>query len=238
MTREEVLAALGKIRTPIIYDCVEQFEVRPRNEGVMDTSIKSLLPSLGPMIGYATTGKLIGEQPPVEGEHTVPWKDLWQMVHDAPRPSVMVVQDLDQPPARSCAWGDVAASIFRRLGSVGCVTNGGVRDLPEVEELGFQLFAPSPVVGHMYTRWIEINIPVKVGSLMVYPGDLIHGDEHGVMTIPKEIDLEELLKYTSKFLASEKTIVDFCSGPDFSVEGVVRVSEEHGKRVKGHMNDL
>jgi regulator of RNase E activity RraA len=237
MTREEVLTALGKIRTPIIYDCVEQFDVRPRNEGVMDTSIKSLLPSLGPMIGYAATGKVVGEQPVADGERTVAWKDLWQMVHDAPSPTVMVVQDLDQPPARSCAWGDVAASIFLRLGGVGVVTNGGVRDLPEVEELDFKLFAPSPVVGHMHIRWVEIGTPVKVGSMMVYPGDLIHGDDHGVMVIPKEIDLEELLKFSAKFLASEKTIVDFCGGPEFSIEGVVRVMDEHGKRVKGHMND-
>jgi regulator of RNase E activity RraA len=95
---------------------------------------------------------------------------VWQYVQGSPRLSVMVVQDLDQPPGRSCAWGDVATGIFLRLGSVGAVTNGGVRDIREVEQLGFHLFAPAPVVGHSYIRFIEINTPVKVGLLVVRPG--------------------------------------------------------------------
>jgi 4-hydroxy-4-methyl-2-oxoglutarate aldolase len=235
MTNDEVLAELGKIRTPIIYDAVEKFGVRRRDEMTMDPSIKSVLPNLGPMIGYATTAKIVGDQPPAKGERRVAAADVWRYVQAAPSPSVMVVQDLDQPPARSCNWGDVAASIFLELGSVGAVTNGGVRDLPEVEALGFQLFAPSPVVGHAWTRWVEIDTPVKVGSLGVYPGDLIHGDEHGVMVIPKEVPLEELLSFIGKFLASEKTIVDYCTGPDFELDTLIQVVKEHDERTTGNL---
>lgn len=59
-----------------------------------------------------------------------------------------------------------------QLEVVGAVTNGGAGDLAEAEQLGFQLFAPAAVVGHAHIRWVEINEPVQVGALVVYPGDL------------------------------------------------------------------
>ena len=117
----------------------------------------------------------------------------------------------------------------------GAVTNGGVRDLPDVEELGFQLCAPSPVVGHAHIRWVEIDTPVTVGSLVVYPGDLIHADEHGVMTIPAEIDLEKLLEFIDKFLASEKTIVDYCQQDGFDLDQLCEIVDQHETRVSGHL---
>jgi regulator of RNase E activity RraA len=236
LTKQEILIELARIRTPILYDAIEKFDVRPRTEGIMDPSIRSLLPSLGPMIGYACTGKVVGADPPIEGEPVVAWRNVWELAQKSPSPTVMVAQDLDNPPARSCAWGDVAASVMLQLGVVGAVTNGGVRDLSEVEQLGFQLFAPAAVVGHAHTRWVEINEPVQVGSLVVHPGDLIHGDEHGVMTIPQEIPLEDLLVFVHKFLASEKTIVDYCQGPDFDIDTLCQVIEEHNRRTSRHMS--
>lgn len=236
MTHDEALAELAKIRTPIVYDAVEKFDLRPRTEGLMDTSIRSVLPSLGPLVGYAVTGKVVGELPPVEGERIVEWKEMWEYVQSAPGPTVMVAQDMDQPPAQSCSWGDVAASIFLRLGAVGAITNGGVRDLPEVEQLGFKLCAPNPVVGHAHIRWIEINTPVKVGGLVVYPGDLIHADEHGVMTIPRELPLDQLVSFIHEFLASEKTVVDYCQTTEkLDIDHVVQLMKEHGERTQAHM---
>ncbi|MCH2118166.1 MAG: RraA family protein [Pirellulales bacterium] len=236
MSLENTLKALGQIRTPIIYDAVEKFNVRPRTDGIMDPSIRAQLPGLGPMVGYACTGKVVGAHPPTDGETTVPWRELWELVDRAPSPTVVVAEDLDHPPARSCAWGDVAASLMLRLGAVGAVTNGGIRDLPEVENLGFQLCAPAAVVGHAHIRWVEIDVPVKVGSLIVHPGDLIHADEHGVMTIPKEIPPEELLRFVHEFLASEKTIVDYCSEGQFDIDTLCRLMEEHNERTSGHMS--
>src|SRR3990172_5658366 len=162
---DSILAELRKVRTPIVYDTIERLNVRPRSEGYTDPNIRCILPSLGAMVGYACTGKIAAEIPPNEGENKVAWVDVWKYAGQSRQPSVMVVQDMDQPPARGCVWGDVAASIFLMLGCVGAVTNGGVRDIREVEALGFHLFASSPVVGHAYNRYIEVDTPVKIGSL-------------------------------------------------------------------------
>ena len=236
MTVADTLDQLGRIRTPIIYDAVEKFGVRPRTAGIMDTSIRAHLPSVGPMIGYACTGKVVGANPLADDEVVVPWREVWEYVGRSPNPAVVVAEDIDDPPARSCAWGDVAASLMLRLGAVGCVTNGGIRDLPEVEKLGFQMCAPAAVVGHAYIRWVEIDGPVLVGSLEVHPGDLIHADEHGVMTIPKEIPLQDLLRFVHEFLASEKTIVDYCGEGDFEIDTLCRLMKEHDERTSGHMS--
>ncbi len=230
MTNEEAIAALAGIRTPIVCDAVEKYELQSRTDGLMDTSIRSLLPGLGPLVGYATTAKIAGEYPAAEGDRSIEWTEIWSYVQQAPAPNVMVVQDLDQPPCRCCAWGDVAASIFLQLGAVGAVTNGNARDLREVEALGFQLFASGPAVGHGYMRWVEINTPVTIGSLRVCPGDLLHGDEHGVMVIPGEIDLPGLVTFIAEFLASEKTVIDYCTGPDFEIDQVMELMLQHAER--------
>jgi len=224
---DSIIAELRKVRTPIVYDTIERLGVRPRSEGYTDPNIRCILPSLGAVVGYACTGKIAAEIPPAEHEKNVAWEDVWRYASQSRQPSVMVVQDMDQPPAKGCVWGDVAASIFLRLGCVGAVTNGGVRDIREVEALGFHLFASSTVVGHAYNRYIEIGTPVKIGSLVVNPGDLLHGDEHGIVIIPKEIPLDELVSKIKEFLASEKAIIDYCAQPGFKLDEVVRQMQAH-----------
>lgn len=227
----DVFAALQQIRTPILYDTIERLNLRPRTEGYLDTSIKCLLPSLGAIVGYACTGKIMAELPPAAGEASVPWRDVWSYVGRSKRPSVMVVQDLDQPPARGCAWGDVAAAIFTALGCKGAITNGGVRDLREVEALSFPLFASSAVVGHAYIRYVAAGTAVKVGGQIIHPGDLIHADEHGVLIIPPQVNLEDLVRQSHEFMASEKTVIDYCRKGKFDLDELVRQMDEHDKRV-------
>lgn len=142
---------------------------------------------------------------------------MWETVGAAPRPSIAVVQDLDHPPGRGCAWGDVSATIFKALGCVAAVTNGSVRDVPEMESIGFGLFAQGPTVGHANVRFVEVGTPVKVGGMVVRPGDLIHADGHGAMIIPGAIDMEELLRVAACVLAAEERVKRFCGSPAFDV---------------------
>ena len=231
----DVFAALKEIRTPIVYDTIERLNLRPRTEGYLDPSIKCMLPSLGAIVGYACTGKIVAELQPAPDEAAVPWRDVWSYVGRSKRPSVMVVQDLDQPPARGCAWGDVAAAIFTALGCTGAITNGGVRDLRQVEALKFPLFASSAVVGHAYIRFVAFGTAVKVGGQVIHPGDLIHADEHGVLIIPPQVNLEDLVRQAHEFMASEKTVIDYCSSGKFDLNELVRQMDEHDKRVTAHM---
>lgn len=97
---DSIFAELAKVRTPIVYDTIERLGVRSRSEGYTDPSLRCILPSLGAMVGYTCTGKIAAEIPPGAGENKVAWADVWKYVSSSRRPSVMVVQDMDNPPAK------------------------------------------------------------------------------------------------------------------------------------------
>ena len=218
---------LRRYRTPIVSDALERFGARARTVAYTDATIRSILPALGAFVGYACTGKVMAETPDEPGGAKVSWPDVWRYVHARPKPSLMVCQDLDQPAGKGCAWGDVSAATFTRLGCVAVVTNGAVRDIRAVEEIGFGLFAATAVVGHANIRFVEIDTAVKVGGLIVRPGDLVHADEHGALIVPPGIPLADLVTMIERHMAAERRVIDYAlSAPDFSIEGLSRRMDE------------
>lgn len=227
-----LLNELRTYSTPLIYDAIERFGVRARNEGYTDIGIQPMFPSMTTVAGYACTGKVVGKLPPAQGERFIENDTVWKYVNESPRPSVMVVQDLDYPNLKGCPCGDLAAAILMALGCVGFITNGAVRDVNEIESMGFGIFASSAIVGHAYVRYLEIGVPVEIQSLTVNPGDLIHADRHGVMVIPREVPLEDLLKVARSFTDSEQAIRDFCRSPEFTIEKLLHRLADHNRRIK------
>lgn len=181
-----LLESLAEFSTPTISNAIEVFGVRPRNEGYMGPEIRCLTPLSKPIVGFACTGKFCAAQPPAP-DPAVPSAEYWAWLTAQPEPRIVVLRDLDDPPAVGSFWGEVQATIHQALGCVGTVTNGGVRDIPEVSKMGFAFFATTPVVSHAYVHLVEYGEPVEVGGLGVATGDLLHADQHGVICIPKEI---------------------------------------------------
>lgn len=210
-----VLKALHTLNTPTISNAIETFEIRPRSEGFMSAQIRCMLPDLGTMVGYAATAKIRSSEKPPAGQ-ALPRRQMWEHILSIPEPRIVVIQDLDDQP-RGSFWGEVNANIHRALGCVGTVTNGGVRDLDEVEMLGFHLFAGEVHVSHAYVHVVEIGTPVELGGLTVQPGDLLHGDKHGVIQIPHQI-AADVFQAAKDVEAHEGRIIDLCQSPGFSVE--------------------
>ncbi|PYO32247.1 MAG: hypothetical protein DMD86_12135 [Candidatus Rokuibacteriota bacterium] len=142
-----------------------------------------------------------------------------------PAPRVVVVHDLDDPRGQGAQWGEVQANIHRALGCVGVVTDGSVRDLDEVRALGFQFCAAHVSVSHANVHMVDFGIPVKVGGVWIKPGDLIHGDEHGVLTIPHET-AAQIPEAIAKVEADERRIISVCQSPDFTAEKLKAVYRE------------
>lgn len=212
----ETLEALRRIPTPAAANAIEEFNLRPRNEGFMSHEIRSIFPDLGIMVGFACTARIAADQP-AEETASIPREVYWKHVESIPGPKVAVVQDIDNPPCVGAFWGEVNANIHRALGCVGTVTNGGVRDLDEVRELGFHMYAKAPIVSHAYIHLVDCGKPVKVGGMIVRPGDLIHADQHGVHVIPLEI-ADELPAVVEEIERKERRIIDLCRSPEFSIE--------------------
>ena len=119
---------------------------------------------------------------------------------------------------------EVQSSIHRRLGCVGVITNGFVRDLDEVRALGFQYFAAGVCVSHAYVHLVDFGGPVKVGGLVVCSGDLMHADKHGVLNVPKEVS-QDIPGAVAQIAQREQQIIATCSSPDFSLEKLRDVYE-------------
>ncbi|MBI3966337.1 MAG: RraA family protein [Chloroflexi bacterium] len=209
------LDALKRITTPTIANAVEVFNVRSRSEGFMLGEIRCILSELGTMVGHAVTAKIRAKDKPADGASYARPK-MWEYILSVPPPRVVVIEDLDPVPVGSF-WGEVQGNIHKALACVGAVTNGGVRDLDEVRALGFHLFARQVLVSHAYVHVVEVGTPVTLGGLTVSSGDVVHGDQHGVMTIPSSI-VDEIPAAVRKLEQDERAIIELCQSPEFSAE--------------------
>lgn len=211
-----MIDALRKISSPSVANGIETFNVRPRHQGFMSSEIRALFPELGPLVGHAVTALIRAEPQPQQG-HRASTYGWWDYVQSIPAPRVIVVHDLDEPRGQGAQWGEVQANIHKALGCVGVVTDGSVRDLDEVRALGFQFVAAHVSVSHAWVHMVDFGLPVKVGGLWVKPGDLIHADQHGVVTIPPEI-ADRIPEAVAKVEADEREIISLCQAPDFSAD--------------------
>jgi 4-hydroxy-4-methyl-2-oxoglutarate aldolase len=213
----EELKALARLSTCMVSNAIETFEVRLRNTGFADSRIRCMFEDFPPMVGYAATARLRTGEPPIAGKLYLDRSDWWKSILDVPEPRIVVLEDLDKPPGLGAFLGDMHASILKALGCVGYVTDGAVRELPQVKELGFHLFAGNVAVSHAYAHLFDFGAGVKVGGLEVRPGDLLHGDRHGVLTVPKEV-APQIPAVAAKLQQHEQKVIDFCRSPEFSVE--------------------
>jgi regulator of RNase E activity RraA len=214
-----VLDRLRQFNTPTVSNAIEVFDVRPRNEGFMRPEIRCVFPHLGVMVGYAVTVKIQSVTPGAKGAAVHPGKH-WEDIMKVPAPRVVVVEDLDDPAGLGSLWGEVNANIHKAMGCIGAVTNGSVRDLDEVAPLGFHFFASHIAVSHAYVHIVEVGTPVRVGGLTVRPGDLLHGDKHGVTNVPLDL-AARIPEGVKKVDTMERQIIGYCQSPEFTVEGLV-----------------
>lgn len=221
----EDLDALRNLDTCTISNAIETFEVRLRNTGFTDGRIRCMFEDFPAMTGYAATARLRTCEPPIAGRTFQERTDWWQSILAIPAPRIVVMADLDNPPGRGAFLGDMHAAILRSLGCVGYVTNGAVRELPCVRELGFQLFAGNVAVSHAYAHIFDFGSTVTIGGLEVRPGDLLHGDRHGLLTVPTKI-AAAIPGVAAKLRQDELKIIDFCRSHQLSVEGLRQVIKD------------
>jgi 4-hydroxy-4-methyl-2-oxoglutarate aldolase len=221
MKAEELPAAVLEKLTALdgctVANAIEIFGVRLRNTGFADSRVRCMFTEFPPMVGYAATARIRTSEPPMEGHSYHARTDWWEHVLSIPQPRVIVVQDIDDHPGRGSFVGEVHANIFLALGCVGLVTNGAVRDLPPVRATKFHLFAGCVSVSHAYAHIFDFGGTVEVGGLRIQPGELIHGDRHGVQTVPQEI-ADKISAAARQLLENEQRLIALCHSADFTIE--------------------
>ena len=167
--------------------------------------------------GFAVTLRLHSSNPPMEGGAYIERMDWWDKLDQQPVPHVIAIEDTDRRVGTGALVGETHAAILQAMGCVGVITNGAVRDLPAVERLRFQFFSGNVSASHGYAHIVSIEEPVEVAGLRIHPGDLLHGDQHGIVKIPPGI-ASELIEIALQMEEREQEIIQFCHSKDFSRE--------------------
>ncbi len=224
---EKDLDALRQFDTCMVANAIDSSNVRLRNTGFADGSIHCMFPDAPPTVGYAATARLRSGEPPIAGGSFRDRADFWNSILQIPAPRILVLQDMDEPPGRGAFVGDMHAAILKALGCIGYLTNGAVRELPAVRALGVQLFAGSVAVSHAYAHIFDVGATVKVGGMEVHPGDLLHGDRHGVLTVPMEF-ATKIPEVAVRLQRVEQTVIEFCQSGAFSVAKLREIMKTTG----------
>jgi regulator of RNase E activity RraA len=209
---------LKSIDTPTLSNAVELLGVRRRTEGFAPLQLQCLFPEFGRMCGYAVTAQVetVTAMDPLAGEG---FYELFDAIAAAPKPAVVVFQEIGGYPDYAAHSGEVMATIFTRLGAIGLVSDCGVRDIPEVRAIGMHYFARGKVASHARFRVVRSNISVQVLGVTVRPGQLIHGDENGLITVPK-VTRDEIAVAVDRVRARERQLMDYIRGPEFTLQGL------------------
>ena len=208
---------LKGVDTPTLSNAIETLRLRPQNAGFAPLQISCLFPEFGRMVGYAVTAQVETMSATTADRKT--FLSLYEAVMHSPKPAVVTFQEIGPQPDYAAHCGEVMATIFQRLGAIGLVSDCAVRDIPEVRALRFHYFARGAVASHAYFHIVRVGVPIQVNGLVVHPNDLLHGDENGLIVVPKE-GLEKLPAAVEAVRARERALMEFVRGPNFNFEGL------------------
>ncbi len=185
MTDQQFLEYLKGVDTPTLCNAIELLGVRPDEEGFAPLDLKCIFPELGRTIGYAVTAQ-VETVTRMEKRDNRTFYELYSAIDKSPKPAIVVLQELGAHGEYAAHAGEIVCSISQRLGAIALVSDCGVRDIPEVRKLGFQYFARGTVASHANYRIARVGVPIQMLGMVIKPGDLLHGDENGLASVPKE----------------------------------------------------
>ena len=222
---QEQLEALKKYTSPELSDVIHNLAVRPATDGFLGYDIRCLFPQMGPMVGYAVTAVLDDLTP-----DRAPRKDVMrsylESIAASPKPAIVVIKTGAHDKVRSLVFGAIMSNTARSLGATGLVTDGAVRDLEEVQEIGFHFFAPGSVSSHgtgAFTNMVDTGNPVTISGQLIRPGDLIFADNVGVITIPEEVT-DVLAQKAEELHQREADQIAFLQSEEFSLQALLKRS--------------
>ena len=219
------LDALRAYDTPTLANALDGLVDRPATSGYTRPPVQSVLPGLPPMVGFAVTATIRSATPfPGPDAKANAMLPLYDAVAAVDGPKVVVVQDLDQGPG--CLWGEVNATICSAMGCEGVVTDGLVRDLPDVEALGFRLVARGVGVARAWVAVEATGRPVTVGGTPFAPGDVVHADRHGALVIPADA-VAALPAAADAVVEREARLLDWVRSDGFDPRAIAARRAQH-----------
>lgn len=96
----------------------------------------------------------------------------------------------------SAQWGEMMTKVSKRNGCKGAIIDGGVRDTNKVLEQNFPVFVKYRSSNGMLGRFrtTAYQVPIIIGEVQIFPGDIVFGDIDGVVVVPRDIAYDVLLR--------------------------------------------
>ena len=221
---EQLIKDLSQFDTPTVCNALEVVQPKRRGYGYTTKPLVCTRPELGAMVGVARTATIRAAHPSdLSGRAARALSDAYyayieglgdQGTPQGARPSIVVIQDLDQERGYGSWWGEVNSNIHLGLGCRGVITDGSVRDLPDIPAQ-FQMLADRVGPSHAYVHVVDFSRPVTVAGMRVQHGDIIHADQHGAVVVPSAV-AEQVKEAALKIARSEQVIIRAAQEPGFS----------------------
>jgi len=200
----ELTERYGKVRVADVVDALDRFGFH--DEVLVSSAIRPLYPGIK-MAGVALTVKTLraqGKMPSMSPLEYEKYADEWYsrranydcFMKLAGRGAVIVV-DLDGYVDVGF-WGSMIALVAKRKGVEGIVLDGGCRDSHEIKQVGFPVFCRgvgrTEVIGRVEVTPENVNVSVVIGGTIINPGDIVVGDDDGVVAVPMKVAPEVLAR--------------------------------------------
>ncbi|MFI4994664.1 MAG: ribonuclease activity regulator RraA [Hyphomicrobiales bacterium] len=187
--------------------CTALFKRGLRNQFIQD--VHPLGPADFPMVGEAFTLRYIPAR-----EDLNPLSVFLDRGHPqraaierCPPGAVLVIDS--RKDARAASAGAILVSRLMKRGAAGVVTDGGLRDSPDIAKLGFPAYhhRPSAPTNLTLHQAIDIDVPIGCGDVPVFPGDVVVGDAEGVVVVPAHL-ADEVAKEAVEMTAFEDFVAE------------------------------
>lgn len=210
----DLVELLSRVDTPTVCNAIEVVQGKRGFQGFTRGTMVCTEPGRA-VVGYAVTAQIAALAPPTEPPEVIKARRMayYKAMHDAPKPSVAVIEDLDYPNCIGAYWGEINTTVHKGFGMAGALTNGVVRDLGDLPQ-GFPVIAGSIGPSHGFVHVRSIGEPVRVMGLEVRQGDLVHADRHGAVVVPAET-VAHLAEAIRKLQATERLVLDPARRPGF-----------------------
>ena len=226
-----LIAELQTMDTPTVCNALELLVPKRRGHGYTTAPLVCTRPQLPPIVGIARTATLRSAHPSdMGGAEARQLSDAYYAYIDGgAKPSITVIQDIDEQRGYGSFWGEVNSAIHKGFGCVGLITDGGVRDLPDIAP-GFQMLANRVIPSHAFVHIVDIARPVNVAGMRVRDGDLIHADQHGAVVIPHDV-ATQVRGAADEVIKRERVIIEAARQPGFDID---KLRAAQGKAAEIH----
>ncbi len=179
--------------------------------------------------GFASTATIRTAFPRREGGVYSTLDQQVERFAEFPGPAIVVFQDLDDAPV-AATFGEIMCSTYQCFGAAGIITSGPGRDLDQVRRLGFAAFTDGVNCSHAFSHITSIHEVVRVGGLEVRPGDLLHADANGVLSVPADI-AGDVAHAAAEFVAAEAVVIEFAKSGRRDVKAYSEARQETMRRI-------